>query len=108
MSAQPTINPVGEDAAWTRAKAKARSQREFYGHVMVYCAVSILLVVIDLANGSQGTTFLGLDWAFWPIGGWGLGLFLQGLRTFGFRTSWEERKATELYEKDRERESQRR
>jgi len=103
MDGHMNVDPVGEDAAWTRAKARARSQRDFYGHLTVYCAVSVLLVVIDLAGGSQGTTLLGLDWAFWPIGGWGLGVFLQGVRAFGFHTNWEDRKATELYEKERER-----
>ena len=49
---------------------------------------------------------LGLDWAFWPIGGWGLGVLLQGIRVFRFRTSWEDRKARELYEEEQERESQ--
>lgn len=107
MDDHTNVDRAGEDAAWTQAKARARSQREFYVHLLVYCAVSVLLIVIDLAGGSEGTTMLGLDWAFWPIGGWGLGVFLQGVRVFGFHTNWEDRKATELYEKERKRQSQR-
>ena len=106
MDNYTNVDRLGEDAAWTRAKARARSQRDFYGHLTVYLAVSVLLIAIDLAGGSAGTTFLGLDWAFWPIGGWGLAVVLQGTRVFGFRSSWEDQKATERYEKERERQSQ--
>ena len=104
MGTQPTLDPAVEDTeAWKRARKRARRLREFYGHLMTYVLVSTLLVVIDLATGSSGRTFLGLDWAFWPIGGWGVGVLLQAVRLFGRGATWEQRKAEELYAKERER-----
>jgi hypothetical protein len=41
--------------------------------------VCTLLVVIDLVTGSEEDTLLGLDWAFWPIAGWGLAVAIHGL-----------------------------
>lgn len=101
MKDQISDDTFVDDPAWIQAQERARSQRELYGHLFVYCAVSVLLLVIDVAGGSEGTTFLGLDWAFWPIGGWGIGVLLQAFRVFGPRTNWEERKATQLYERER-------
>ena len=108
MQDQTNVDTVAEDPAWIRARKQARSQREFYGHLLVYFSVSVLLIVIDVAGGSAGSTVLGLDWAFWPIGGWGIGILLQTIRVFGPRTNWEEHKAAQLYQKERDRQSPRR
>ena len=105
MQDETKVDPVVEDPAWIRARERARSQREFYRHLLVYCSMSVLLVVIDVTGGSEGATFLGLDWAFWPIGGWGVGVLLHALRVFGPRRDWEERKTAQLYQKERDRQS---
>ncbi|MGI9612938.1 MAG: 2TM domain-containing protein [Acidimicrobiales bacterium] len=103
MERQQEVDTVVEDPAWIRAKQRARSQREFYGHLSVYVLVSALLVVIDVAGGSGASTFLGLDWAFWPIGGWGIAVLLHAVRVFGPSSNWEERKAAQLYQQERDR-----
>jgi len=103
MTENPEIATLQEDPAWARARARAAAQREFYGHLATYLLVSAFLVVIDVAGGSSGTTFLGLDWAYWPIGGWGVAVVLHALRVFGPSNGWEERKANQLYEKERQR-----
>ena len=96
------------DPAMERARKRARELRVFYGHLITYVLVCALLVVIDLVTGTSGDTFIGLDWAYWPIAGWGLGLALHGLRVaFPAQGGWEERKALELYEEERQRELQR-
>lgn len=92
-----------DDPAWVRARARATAQRDFLLHLGIYVLVNALLVVIDVAAGTSGTTFLGLDWAFWPIGGWGLGLAIHGMWAYGIGRGWEERRAAQLYEQERQR-----
>ena len=46
-------------------------KREFRNHVVVYCVVNTLLVVIWAASGA------GYFWPIWSIGGWGIGLFFH-------------------------------
>lgn len=99
MQDHTSTDTAAADPAWVRARQRARSQRELYGHLLVYGVVSVLLIVIDVAGGS------GLDWAFWPIGGWGIGVLLHVFRVFGPGTRWEERKASQLYQDERDRRS---
>ena len=93
-----------DDVAMDRARKRVRTLREFYRHLTVYVAVNVLLVVIDVVNGTSGTTFLGLDWAYWPILGWGIAVALHGISVIFPTGRWEDHKAEELYEKERGRE----
>ncbi len=92
-----------EDQAWRRARARATAQRDFLAHLAIYLAVNSLLVVIDVAAGSSDTTFLGLDWAYWPIGGWGLGLAIHAIWAFAVGSNWTEQRAAQLYEEEQRR-----
>ncbi|MBT8165574.1 MAG: 2TM domain-containing protein [Acidimicrobiia bacterium] len=93
-----------EDPALVGARRRAKELREFYSHLVTYVLVCTLLVVIDLANNSaSGTEFLGLSWAYWPIFGWGIAVAIHAFKTFVGVDGWEERKAEQLYEKEKER-----
>jgi hypothetical protein len=91
------------DPALERAQKRAKELREFYGHVATYIVVNTLLVVIDVVDGSAGTSFLGLNWAYWPIFGWGIAIVVHAVSVFLPLARWEQRKVQQLYEKERER-----
>jgi len=92
------------DPALERARKRAKELREFYGHLITYVLVCTLLVFIDLVNNSPtDTEFLGLSWAYWPILGWGVAIVIHAINTFFGFSQWEERKAHELYEKEKQR-----
>ncbi len=96
---------TGQDPAMERARKRARELRDYYKHLLTYVLVCTLLVVIDLADSSDGgETFLGLEWAYWPIFGWGIAIIIHTISVSTPLGSWEERKAAELYEKERRRE----
>lgn len=97
---------VQSDPAMERARKRAKELKEFYSHAFTYVAVCALLVVIDLVDGSAGDTFLGLNWAYWPILGWGVAVVIHGATTGFAMSDWEDRKVAELYAKEHERDLQ--
>lgn len=94
------------DEAMERARQRARQLRDFYGHLITYVVICALLVAIDLVTGDTGPTFLGLNWAYWPIIGWGIAVLIHAISVFLPLNDWEERKAEELYRREIDREMQ--
>ena len=93
-----------QDPAMEKALARARELKDFYKHLITYVLVCGLLVVIDLADSDVGAdTFVGLNWAYWPIIGWGIAVLIHALSVFLPFRGWEERKAMQLYEKEQRR-----
>lgn len=82
------------------ANKRAREVVSFYRHLIAYVAVCTGLVVLDLLTGGEAR-FLGLDWAFWPVGGWAIGVAAHGLSLLYNPKGggWEGRKASQLYQK---------
>ncbi len=99
-----------DDDAYRRARKRVKEVRDFYGHLIVYLVVNAIFVVVDVADGNSGdTSFLGLNWAFFPLIGWGAFVAGHGLSVFfGKRMGarWEERKMREYLEQERQREQQ--
>ncbi len=89
-----------------RARKRVKDVRDFYGHVVIYLLVNTLLVIIDLADNSTGDDRLfGLDWAYFPLIGWGIFLLIDGLSTFRvgplfLGADWEQRKLEQYREEE--------
>lgn len=97
------------EASWEverRARKRVREVRDFYGHVMIYLLANTVMVLVDLADGSTGDDrFIGLDWAYFPLIGWGIFLLIDGLSTFRvgrwfFGANWEQRKLAQYLEEE--------
>ena len=65
-----------ETENYGRARGRAEAKYGFFVHAVVYVAVMVLLVVINMLT-SPGTT-----WFIWPLIGWGLAVALHGARVF--------------------------
>ncbi|MCW5750060.1 MAG: 2TM domain-containing protein [Alphaproteobacteria bacterium] len=90
---------MDDDRLYRAALRRVRAMKIFYMHLIVYVAVNLLLFLIDMMT-------TGGPWFFWPLVGWGFGLALQGVFTFGplfFDPAWEERKVGELVARERNR-----
>lgn len=98
----PATEPVDEEARARRAADKrAEELQGYYIHLLVYLTVNTGLFLINLVTRGSG----GDWWFFWPLLGWGIGVLVHTVVTFGgvFSESWRQRKADELYERSRRR-----
>ncbi|MCD4684673.1 MAG: 2TM domain-containing protein [Anaerolineae bacterium] len=84
-----------DEKRYKAARRRIRKLKEFYMHVMVYVAINIMLVFIDLVDGSGG-----LEWFYFPALGWGAAVLIHAFDVFildgWFGTQWEDRKMQEL------------
>lgn len=87
-----------EDPALERARRHVKGVRDFFYHLMAYVLVNALLVIIDL-RVDTGQGFLGLDFAFWVIFGWGFGILGHAIYVF-----FGENMVQRLYEREKNRE----
>ncbi len=100
---------MDHEAAVARARRRLKAVRDFWGHFWFYISVNTVFVLIDLADGTEGDAFLGLDWAYFPLIGWGAFVVAQGLSVFWFEGRfggrWEERKLQQYTELEQRRPS---
>jgi hypothetical protein len=72
---------VTDDPALEWARNHVKAVRDFAYHVMVFVFVNALLVIVDVRGGGKGEV-LGLDWAYWVILAWGLGVAGHAISVF--------------------------
>lgn len=82
---------------YKRAKKRAKELKGFYAHLSTYIVINIFLIALNLLSYS------GKYWFYYPLLGWGAGLFWHFCGVFVFNKfgrDWEERKIKELMEKE--------
>ncbi len=69
------------DPALILAEKHVESVRDFFYHLMVFLVVNAVLVIVDLRETGEQAV-LGLDWAYWVILFWGLGVAGHAISVF--------------------------
>lgn len=87
------------DTAIESAKRHLKAIRDFMYHLMVFLFVNGLLVILDVRAGVGDQAVLGLDWAYWVILFWGVGLVGNAIYAF-----FGEHRIEAMYEKEQRRE----
>lgn len=82
-----------ENSAYYRAKKRVEELKGFYGNLISYCCVIPILIFINLTYSPQ------FQWFWFSAVGWGFGLFMHGLKVFGYSLKWEERKIKEILQR---------
>ncbi|MBP9793901.1 MAG: histidine kinase [Flavobacterium sp.] len=90
-----TQNIYNENMAFVKAKERVEKLKGFYGNLISYCTIIPILIIINLNTTS------GFQWFWFPMIGWGFGVLMHALETFGYGKNWEERKIQELLEKSK-------
>ena len=87
-----------EEIKYQKAKERVKAIKGLYIHLTVYVVVNLILFSINMIVSPDSL------WFFWPLMGWGVGLFFHALSVFGFgrgfSADWEERRIRELMEKE--------
>jgi len=84
---------------YEKAKKRIEEIKKFYGNVVTYVAINIILIIINLVT-SPGTL-----WFYWVTIFWGIAILLHASRVFILRgkflgEEWEQKKIRELMEKE--------
>ena len=87
------------DERYKKAKKRVEELKKFYGNVVTYVAINIVLIVINLVTNP------GSLWFYWVTIFWGMAILLHASRVFILRGKflggeWEEKKIRELMEKE--------
>lgn len=84
---------------YQKAQKKVKEIKGFYGNLISYITVISILAFINLRYSPNHL------WFFYPMLGWGLGVFFQAMAVFGlfpfFNKEWEERKIKEFMEEEK-------
>lgn len=82
------------DKNYQKARKRVKEIRGFYIHLVMYVLINSLLFLINI------TTSPGVLWFYWPLLGWGIGIFVHAFYVFGFGRwlgpEWEEKKIKEI------------
>ena len=87
------------DERYEKAKKRVEDLKKFYGNVVTYVAINIVLIIINLVTSP------GKLWFYWVTIFWGIAILLHASRVFILRgkflgEEWEEKKIRELMEKE--------
>lgn len=88
-----------DDERYEKAKKRVEELKKFYGNLVTYVAINILLIIINLVTSP------GSLWFYWVTIFWGIAVLLHASRVFILRgrflgEEWEEKKIRELMEKE--------
>ena len=90
MNAQPSP----ESMAYQKAAKRVEELKGFYSNLISYVIVIPFLAFINYYTSPD---YL---WFIWPMLGWGFGLSMHALKTFGIGTNWEEKQIQKILDKE--------
>jgi hypothetical protein len=84
-----------DDIVYRRAKARVEARLGFYRHAMIYLAVNLFLIFLNLRHERDHF------WFQWPLLGWGIGLFWHGWNVYSYR--WNSARKDRMIQREMER-----
>jgi hypothetical protein len=67
---------MNDQEKYKKAEKIVEAKLGFYRHLIVYLAVNALLFIINVITAPHEL------WFYWPLIGWGIGLFFHGVGVF--------------------------
>ena len=94
IKAMNLYTPSEEQLAYEKATKRVKELKDFYGNLISYCVFIPFLFFINWRTSPN------YYWAFWPMFGWGIGVAMHALKTFGIGKDWEEKQIKKYLEKE--------
>ena len=82
-------NELSEDELYKLALKRIKIKRDFISHWASYVAVNAFLVALNLLSSPDNL------WFYWPLGGWGIGLFIHAVDTYSLLNLTHNKQAVE-------------
>jgi len=93
-------NKYQNEDRYFKAKKRVEEIKGFYGNLIAYVVVNLGLLAINLLTSPNHL------WFYWPMIGWGVGVFFHGMKVFNYMPflgkDWEEQKIKEFMDKEKE------
>ena len=88
-----------DDEKYKKAKKRVEELKKFYGNLVTYCVINIMLIIINLVTNPDKL------WFYWVTIFWGLGILLHASKVFILKgkflgQEWEEKKIKQIMKKD--------
>ncbi len=80
---------------YLRANSRMQELKAFYSNIAAYVLVIPFLIFINYM------TYWDYQWFWYPLFGWGLGVAIHAVVTFGLGSEWERRKIKEIMDKEK-------
>ena len=80
-----------------KAKKKAQTKKRALMSLIIWAAFAFFFIFMDIKDGNWA-----IEWAFYPIIGWGIGVLIQCVRAFdffGMGDKWEKEEIRKEMEK---------
>jgi hypothetical protein len=65
-----------ENEGYERARKTVEEKLGFFSHLAAYLVVNAILIIVNLTQSP------GEYWFYWPLLGWGIGVFFHGMGVF--------------------------
>jgi sensor histidine kinase YesM len=85
---------INQSEKYIRAKKRVDELKGFYYGLVSYCVVIPFLIFVNYRTNWEH------QWFWYPMFGWGLGVFIQGFRLLGFNRGWEQKKVKQFMNSD--------
>ncbi|GLR15569.1 2TM domain-containing protein [Portibacter lacus] len=70
---------MDKSSIYYKAEKKAKTKKRAMISLITWAAFALFFIFMDMNDGS-----VFLEWAFYPIFGWGIGVLIQCVRAFDF------------------------
>ena len=88
-----------DDAKYEKAKKRVKELKDFYGNLVTYIVINVILIIINLVTSPEKL------WFYWVTIFWGIAILVHASKTFILKgkflgEEWEDKKIKQIMENE--------